>query len=304
MSGWDPRALPDQRGRTVVVTGGNAGLGYWTVEQLAGAGARVILASRSESRSRSAVASVRERVPGADLDVVGLDLSDLASVAAAAERLRSLGPIDVLVNNAGLVVPRHRRRSTAQGTELVVGVNALGHFALTAQVFDVIRPGGRVVGLGSLSTLMVRLDADDLLSERVYRPFRAYAFSKHAVHGFAAELDRRLRAAGDDRMSLLAHPGYAIDSLAAPRPALAGSRLRRALAPLASPFAQGKDTGAWPIVRAAVDPSAASGEFYGPSRRLTGPPVLAAPVASSWDPGFGARLWSLAEERTGVRFRP
>ncbi|CAN5255333.1 SDR family NAD(P)-dependent oxidoreductase [soil metagenome] len=301
---WDPRHLPAQAGRTIVVTGGNAGIGYFTSEQLAGAGARVVLASRSRAKVETAMASIRERVPDADLGFVELDLTSLASVARAAAELRELGGIDVLINNAGLVVPPGHRTLTDDGFEVLVGGNALGHFALTAQVFATIRAHGRIVSLGSMATRMTRLDAADLLSERRYRPFRAYAFSKHAVHGFAFELDRRLRAAADSRESLLAHPGYAITGLAERRPGVNDMSRGKRIAETSMAFvAQGKDHGAWPTVRAAIDPEAEGGQFYGPSRLLTGPPVVLAPVVSSASAEFGATFWALAEEKTGLRFQ-
>jgi hypothetical protein len=153
----------------------------------------------------------------------------------------------------------------------------------------------------------VRLDPDDVLSERRYAPFRAYAFSKHLVQGFGIELDRRLRAAGSERLSLLAHPGFAVSGLAPLRTGISEqSRARRTLEiVLFSAVGQGKDAGAWPSVRAATDPDAVGGTFYGPSfATLRGLPAPLAPVASSAAPEFGARLWSLAEELTGVSFRP
>jgi len=300
---WDPRRLPSAAGRTLVVTGGNAGIGYFTAEQLASSGARVILASRSMQKAERAIASIAERVAGAELDVVPLDLASLSSVAAAAQRLRAMGPIDGLINNAGVVSPPARRATTADGHELVVGSNFFGHFALTAQLWDAMSPTGRVVGLGSMATRLVRFDPSDLLSDRRYRPFRAYGLSKHAVHGFAFELDRRIRAAGEQRLSLLAHPGFAVDGLAERRPGIndvsSGERLRDRVL---SVGAHGKDRGAWPTVRAALDPDAVSGQFYGPSRNMSGPPVTITPVASSATPEFGAHLWALAEERTGVTF--
>ena len=156
-----------------------------------------------------------------------------------------------------------------------------------------------------MSTRMVRLDPSDLLSERRYRPFRAYAFSKHCVHGFAFELDRRLRAAGDSRRSMLAHPGFAVSGLAARRPGVTDQARWRRLSEIVlfSIVGQGKDDGAWSSVRAAIDPDAESGTFFGPSRMaLTGFPAPLAPVTSSASPEFGALLWALAEEKTGVRF--
>ena len=300
---WDPRHLPSAAGRTFVVTGGNAGIGYFTAEQLASAGARVVLASRSAEKARRAVASISAQVPGAALEIVPLDLSSLSSVADAAARLRALGPLDGLINNAGLVSPPARRETTEDGHELIVGTNFFGHFALTAQLWRAMSPRARVVGLGSMATRLVRPDPSDLLSDRHYRPFRAYAFSKHAVHGFAFELDRRIRAAGEHRLSLLAHPGFSVDGLAQRRPGIndisRGERIRDGVLALA---AQGKHQGAWPTVRAALDPDAVSGQFYGPSRNMSGPPVVMAPVVSSATPEFGAHLWALAEERTGVIF--
>lgn len=305
MTVWDPRHLPSQAGRTFVVTGGNAGIGYFTSEQLAGAGGRVILAARNRDKADAAMGSIRSRIPSADLDFVHLDLTSLASVREAAAELAALGPIDALINNAGLVIAPPTRQVTSDGIELIVGGNALGHFALTAQLFPALAREGRVVGLGSMSTRMVRLNASDLLSEKRYQAFRAYAFSKHAVHGFAFELDRRLRAAGDARRSMLAHPGFAVTGLAEKRPGVTDQAPWRRLSEIVlfSIVGQGKDHGAWSSVRAAIDPDAGSGTFFGPSRMLlTGPPAPLAPVTSSASPEFGERLWALAEEKTGVRF--
>ena len=301
---WDPRTPPSQAGTTIVVTGGNAGVGYFTSEQLAAAGARVVLASRSAEKAQLAIDSIRERVPAAALEFVRLDLTSLASVAEAAHAIRALGPIDVLINNAGLVVAKRTRQLTEDGLELTVGGNFLGHFALTAQLWSGLTPTGRVVGLGSDSTRMVRLQADDLLSEKKYRPFRAYAFSKHAVQGFAFELDRRIRAADESRLSLLAHPGYSVNAIASKRPGITDrdATWQRIGETVSGIVAQGKDRGAWPSVRAATDPEAQSGEYYGPQRQLSGPPVITSAVTSSAEPEFGRMLWQLAEQKTGVRF--
>ena len=301
---WDPRILPPQAGRTIVVTGGSTGIGYWVAEQVARAGARVIIAARHAPKAAEAMASIRSRVPGADVTHVPFDLTSIASVRHTAVEIADLGGADVLVNNAGLVFSPPRRNTTDDGLELLVGGNFVGHFALTALLFPVLRD--RVVGLGSLSTRMVRLDPDDLMSERRYRPFRAYAFSKHAVHGFSFELDRRLRAAGDSRKSLLAHPGYAVNELSEKRPGVItdASWWVRLGGHLSAPVGQGKDHGAWPVVRAAIDADAQSGEFYGPRDMfgLRGTPVAGPAVASSASPEFGDRLWSLAEEWSGVIF--
>jgi NAD(P)-dependent dehydrogenase (short-subunit alcohol dehydrogenase family) len=301
---WDPRSLPSQAGRTIVVTGGSTGIGYWACEQLAATGARLVIAARYAPKAQEAIASIRSRVPGAEVLHVPFDLTDLDSIRQTAAAITELGGADVLVNNAGLVVASPRRKTTNDGLELEVGGNFVGHFALTALLFPVLRD--RVVGLGSMATMMTKLDADDLMSEKKYRPFRAYALSKHAVHGFAFELDRRLRAAGSAKKSLLAHPGYAVNELSEKRPEVISNSKgwQRLGGFLSAPFAQGKDHGAWPVVRAAVDPSAESGEFYGPRDMIgmRGTPVVQAPVTSSASPEFGAKLWALAEEWSGVRF--
>ncbi len=304
MTGWDPRALPSLAGRTVVVTGGNAGIGYFTSEQLAGAGARVVIAARSAEKAGLAIRSIRERFPDADVAHVRLDLTSLASVREAAEQLAESRPIHALVNNAGRVIASRRRLLTDDGFEATVGGNFLGHFALTTLLFPALAPDGRIVGLGSDSTRMTKLEADDLWSERRYKPFRAYAFSKHAVQGFHLELARRLTAAGDSRMSLLAHPGWATNVYASKRPGITdrdsvGGRVVEALSGWVG---QGKDRGAWPSVRAVADPDAVNGMFFGPRRELAGVPVPTTPVASSADPAFGAALWADAEQKTSTRF--
>ena len=302
---WDVRALPDLTGKTVVVTGSARGVGYFTAEQLVARGARIVMAVRSAVRADAASASIRARVPGAELEFVQLDLSSLESVRDAAEAIRALGPIDVLINNAGLTSSPRQRETTVDGLELIVGTNALGPFALTAQVFSALSADARIVSLGSLSTQLAKADLTDLLAERgSWSGGRAYATSKHAVHAFAFELDRRLRAAGSARMSLLAHPGFALDGLAPARPGVTdlASRGQR-MAERALWFtAQGKDHGAWPVVRAAVDPHAVGGEFYGPRGRVIGKPVTQKPVAQSAAPEFGAELWRLSEQYTGVTF--
>jgi NAD(P)-dependent dehydrogenase (short-subunit alcohol dehydrogenase family) len=302
---WSPTDLPSQVGKTFVVTGSTAGVGYFTAEQLAGAGARVVIAARSASKAAAAIAAITGQVPTASAVFVPLDLTSLSSVARAATRIRDFGPIDGLINNAGLVVSPRRRQVTEDGIELLTGGNFFGHFALTARVWDALTPDARIIGLGSQSTRMWPLNRGDLLSTRWYQGFRAYAFSKHLVQGFALELDRRLRAAGSERMSLLAHPGFAVSGLAARRTGVSEQSRARRLAEIVlfSAVAQGKDAGAWSTVRAATDPDAVSGTFYGPSfATLKGLPAPLAPVTSSASPAFGSQLWDLAEELTGVRF--
>ena len=300
---WHPDHLPSQEGKTIVVTGGNAGIGYFVSEQLAGAGARVVLASRSEAKADAAIASIRAHVPGARLEFVRLDLSSLGAIREAAEKIRKLGVIDVLVNNAGATSGSNQRVLTEDGLEFVVGSNAFGPYALTALVFPALAPAARVVSLGSMATRLVKLDAGNLQSERGrYNFFRAYAYSKHAMHAFAFELQRKLDASASSVESLLAHPGSAVDLKSSRRPGI--NDRAKPMDYLAAIISQGKDRGAWPIVRAAIDPAARGGEFYGPKRSVAGAPVLIEPVASSAGPKFGAEFWRQAEAATGIRFEP
>ena len=303
---WDPEHLPSQAGRTIVVTGGGAGIGYFISEQLAAAGARVIIASRSRQKAALAIASIREVVPDADL-VARRARSACRSARSqeAADRIRRLGPIDALINNAGLVVSPSRRQVTDDGHELVRRrqlPRALRPHRAGVPLDRRGRAGGRA--WGATRPGWCASTPRTCYSDRRYRPFRAYGLSKHAVQGFALELDRRLRAAGDSRASLLAHPGYSSNAYASKRAGItdrdpAWQRLGEKVSGFVG---QGKDHGAWPAVRAALDPDAVSGQYYGPSRRLAGRPVLTHPAASSASPAFGARLWADAERRTGIPF--
>jgi NAD(P)-dependent dehydrogenase (short-subunit alcohol dehydrogenase family) len=298
---WDPIDLTPQSGKTMVVTGGNAGIGYFVSEQLATAGARVVLASRSQQKADAAIASIRARVPAAELDFVQLDLSSLGAVREAAAKIRKLGTVDVLINNAGATTGSSKRVLTEDGLEFVVGSNAFGPFALTALVFPALGTSARVVSVGSMATRLVKLDPSNLQStEGRYNFFRAYAYSKHAMHAFALELQRKLTVSGSDVESLLAHPGSAVDLLSPRRPGINDDL--KPLDILSAIISQGKDRGAWPIVRAAVDPAATGGEFYGPRRSVTGRPVLLEPVASSASEEFGAEFWRQAQAATGITF--
>ncbi len=297
-------ARPALTGRTIVVTGGTGGLGYWASEQLAQAGASVVIAARSSEKGAAALASLRAHAPGADARFVHLDLAELGSVQRAAEELSALGRIDALVANAG-VLATHGRTETADGFETMIGTNFLGHFALIGRMMPALaaHPGTRVVHLGSISHEFFRLDLDDLQSARRFREFRSYGRSKLAVMTYAFELDRRLRLAGSGVASIVAHPGFSVDELAPerdilPRPKRGNSITRTAYRTIG----QGKDAGAWPIVAAAVDPEAESGQYWGPDgwRQLKGAPAVVGAKAYARDPAIARRLWAEAERLTGV----
>lgn len=303
IDGWDPAGLPEQSGRVIAVTGANAGLGFFTSLQLARAGARVVLVCRDEMKAARARAAIQRLVRGADVSVVRLDTADLGSVRSAAKELSALDRLDVLVTNAGIVHPPRHRTVTADGLELVGATNHFGHFALVARLIDVLErtPGARVVTLGSLATRLVRLDADDLQLERRYTGWQAYAQSKIMSWSFGLELDRRLRAAGAETRALVAHPGYSITGRT---PLVRGvnepSTVERFVDNLQAVFTQGKDWGAWPTVRAAVDPLAQGGDSFGPRYRVKGAPVLETPAAVVRDPDVAAAIWAESERATGL----
>ncbi|MFF3601978.1 SDR family NAD(P)-dependent oxidoreductase, partial [Kitasatospora indigofera] len=194
---WNPSAIPSQAGKTIVVTGANAGLGFFAGQQLAGAGAHVVLACRNPGRADAAALAIRARVPGASVSTLTLDVASLDSVRAASAELLRLGRIDGLVLNAGIVHPPRRRELSSDGLELVLATNYLGHFALTAQLLPALlaTPGSRVVTLGSMISRLMDSSLEDLQLAGGYQPWRAYAQSKIAAQVFGFELDRRLRAA-------------------------------------------------------------------------------------------------------------
>ena len=298
----------DLVGRTIVVTGGNAGLGYFTAEQLARRGARIVIASRNEAKAKLAIDSLLREVEGAEKpSFVHLDLADLASVSRASDELAALPSIDVLVANAGITEGTAESK-TVDGFESMFGTNHLGHFALISQLMPSLlaTASSRIVHLGSISHRFYPLDLDELDSPSRFRSFRSYARSKLAVMTFAFELDRRLRAAGHDTRSIVAHPGFALDELTPLRPGVTpDARPSSAVQTLLGSFAQGKDAGAWPIVLAATDVYLRGGEYVGPAgwQQLKGRPRVTAAKAWSRDRAAAARLWQLSEDLTGASLR-
>ena len=294
-------ALPDLAGRTILVTGANAGIGYWCAEILAGHGARVLLGCRSTERAEVAASSIRAHAPGADLEIVPLDLGSLVSITAAAA---SMGErIDAVICNAG-VKAADRGARTADGHDLMVGTNFVGHFALIARLGDVLADDARVVAVGSLAHRFAEIDPATLAQPWTGPSLRQYGRSKAALMAFAFELNRRWR--GSSRSALCAHPGYAVDPLTPHRDGLAEvPTVTRALAALSRPLVQGKDAGAAPIVHAAVAADATGGDYWGPGGLLEfrGAPRRVAASAQVRSVDVGADLWSVAEHMAGVRFR-
>ncbi|MFM9919235.1 SDR family NAD(P)-dependent oxidoreductase [Lacisediminihabitans sp. H27-G8] len=301
---WDPRSIPSQAGKTFVVTGGNAGIGYFISEQLAAAGGHVIIACRSAAKADAAIAAIHARTPEAQLEHVALGLSSHASVRSAAATLTGRR-IDAIIENAGSIMPSKKRETTVDGNEVMFGTNHLGHFLLTALLYPTLAatPGARVVTMGSGATRLTKAHLTDLQSSSSFAPFAAYGQSKHATQSFGFELDRRLRAARGSVTSLVAHPGSGIDGLSPHRAGVtnpsAGGRLFARVFPFVG---GGKDRAAWSAVRAATDPDAVGGQYWGPRGGFSGPPVRQKPVASSSSAAFGAALWSASEKLVGQAF--
>ncbi|MCF3119657.1 SDR family NAD(P)-dependent oxidoreductase [Streptomyces arenae] len=300
---WTTDHIPDQTGRVFVVTGANSGLGLATTRELARKGGLVILAVRSEEKGRRAVEIITAQQPDARLEVRRLDLADLDSVRAFADRLRADHPrLDVLVNNAGVMAPP--RSLSAQGHELQFAANHLGHFALTGLLLDTLAAGldSRVVTVSSVNHRQARLFFDDLDGERGYRPMAYYNQSKLANAVFGRELHRRLTAADSPVRSVLAHPGYTATNLQHDGPI---GLWRVLLGRIGNPlFAQGPAAGARSQLFAATDPGVRGGEFIGPDgmAELRGGPKRVELAPGAADEETGRRLWEVSEERTGVRF--
>ena len=301
---WTVADMPPLNGKRAIVTGSNSGIGFEAALALAGAGAETIVAARSREKGEAAVARIKARHPASEVRFEALDLASLASVAAFAERIAAGGGrLDILVNNAG-VMALPQRETTEDGFERQIGVNFLGHFALTAHLLPLLcaTEGARVVQLSSLAhKRRGGLDFDNLQGERDYEPWQSYSFSKLAMLMFALELDRRSRLAGWGLVSNAAHPGWAASELIDNG---MGGGFRVGLVKLVWPlFAQSSAAGALPTLYAATAPEAVGGGYYGPQGRgeRKGPPGPARMSDEAQDESAARRLWEEAERLTGVR---
>jgi NAD(P)-dependent dehydrogenase (short-subunit alcohol dehydrogenase family) len=295
---WTWSDVPDQGGRTAVVTGANSGIGYEAARTLAERGASVVLACRDLERAQQAADRIRAGAPGATVTTLHLDLASLASVRRAADQLRGAHHrLDLLINNAGQMFPPSGR--TEEGFELQFGINYLGHFALTGLVLDLLfaTPGSRVVNVSSIAHRFGVIGFDDLQFERrEYRARAAYGQSKLANLLFTYELQRRLAAAEAPAIAVAAHPG------------VTRTQLQRHMAgwtrTVGGVLDQEPRMGALPTLRAAVDPAARGGEYYGPGgwMELRGYPRRVSSSARSHDADVQRRLWERSEQLTGVTF--
>jgi NAD(P)-dependent dehydrogenase (short-subunit alcohol dehydrogenase family) len=297
---WTAADIPDETGRTAVVTGANSGLGAAIARELARAGARVIMAVRSLEKGERAAEDIRDRVPEATLELRRLDLADLGSVRSFAETVGE--PVDLLINNAGVMAPP--RRETKDGFESQFGSNHLGHFALTGLLLPrlLAAPAPRVVTQSSgAHRIPGGINFDDLQWERGYNNWRAYGQSKLANLMFAFELQRRASAAGTALRSLAAHPGYARTNLQFAAPPWYEQLIMRITNPL---IGQSADMGALPALYAASSPELPGGTFVGPSGFMEqrGYPKVVTAAGKAYDEQAWRRLWEVSEELTGVTY--
>ncbi|MCT7658597.1 SDR family NAD(P)-dependent oxidoreductase [Mycobacterium deserti] len=297
MSKWTTANIPDQTGRTAVITGANTGLGYETAAALAARGAHVVLAVRNLEKGKAAADLIVGRSPGASVALQELDLTSLASVRSAAGQLRSeYDSIDLLINNAGVMMTP--RSTTKDGFELQFGTNHLGHFALTNLLLDRVlaAPGSRIVTVSSTGHRFVRgIRFHDLQWEQQYNRVRAYGQSKLANLMFTYELQRRLH--NTQTIAAAAHPGGSKTELTRnlPRPVAA-------LSSLLEPLFQDADMGALPSLRAATDPGVLGGQYFGPDGfgEQRGYPKIVGSTDASHDADAQRRLWAVSEELTSV----
>lgn len=297
MTNFTAADVPDQTGKTVFITGANTGLGFEAAKTLAGKGARVLIGCRSKDKAEQARKTILAEYPKADVAIVELDLGNLKSVTKAAAVVAKEPQLDVLINNAGIMIPPYEL--TVDGFESQLGVNHLGPFALTGLLLDKLRdnPNARIVSTSSIAHKRGKIHFDDINAEHGYNPIVRYSQSKLANLYFAYELQRRLEAAGDTVISVAAHPGIADTELSRyiPKPLML-------MAPLFRPLFNTPAQGAWPTLCAATSDQVAGGDYYGPSKRgeTAGPARKVQSTRRSHNLETARKLWDLSIEMTGV----
>jgi NAD(P)-dependent dehydrogenase (short-subunit alcohol dehydrogenase family) len=303
---WTTADMPDLTGKVIIVTGANSGIGYEAAKEFTRKGAQTIMACRSMEKAEAALAVIRSEIPDAPAEIMHLDLASQASIRRFAEEFKvKYDQLDVLVNNAGIMWAPYSL--TEDGYESHFGTNHLGHFALTGLLIDLLlnSPGSRVVNVSSTGHRTGNIDFDNLMYEggKGYQRQRVYGRSKLANLLFTYELQRRYEAIGADAMATAAHPGGSNTNL--------GYDVRdrwyaKAFNPLINRMIQGADMGALPTIRAAVDPLAKGGDYYGPNGLFEqgGYPIVVQSSKASHNLDDAQKLWQVSEELTGVTFDP
>jgi NAD(P)-dependent dehydrogenase (short-subunit alcohol dehydrogenase family) len=301
---WDSTNIPNLKGKVIIVTGGNTGIGLQAAMAFAGKGAETILACRNEIKARRAVILIQSSFPGSCVKYLHLDLANLESVHRFAESFsNSFGRLDILLNNAGVILNPYR--TTDDGFESQMGINHLGHFALTGLLMDIIAKtdGSRVVNVSSKIHRFGRMDFEDLQysSGIGYSRIGAYSRSKLANLLFTYELDRRFQMANINAQAMAVHPGYAYTDFGRAR---FFRVLKYMFYPLVLVITQSAEQGALPSLRASVDPVVKGGDFLGPGGRfqIRGSPVNISSIGASHNRADATILWEISEKLTGVRF--
>lgn len=306
---WSTRDIPDLTGKRAAITGVTGGLGVNVAIELGRHGAALSVTARDDAKAAAALKHIAHEAPGTAVDVVELDLADLAATkAAAATLVDAVDHLDILINNAGVMATP--KRLTVDGFELQMGTNHVGHFAWTATLWPLLRrSNARVVSVSSLMHTVVRgIDLRSLTTEgspRRYSRWQSYGESKLANLLFALELDRRAKAAGSGVVSVAAHPGYASTNLTRSGPRLGGNSLpAMGMHQVSRVVGQSAAMGAWPLLMAATDPGLAGGEYVGPSRmrQLRGKPRLVGMSRTAHDTDLAGTLWTASQTATGVGF--
>ncbi len=300
---WDAEQIPNLAGKVVVVTGANSGIGLEAAREFARKGAHTILACRSEKRGQRAVGELREELPNAQVHLMTLDLASLASIERFAQDFtQTCSRLDVLVNNAAIMAVPYS--VTEDGFESQMGINHLGHFALTGRLLQPLlsTPHARVVNVSSTAHRAGRMDYGNLLFENGgYSPFRAYCRSKLANLLFTLSLQRRFENTGANALALAAHPGMATTNIGNH---LHDNRTFRISGMLTSGIVQSASMGALPTLRAAVDPQAEGGHFYGPLgfAGQRGHPGVVSSTAASRNATAAEQLWKASAQLTGINY--
>ena len=303
---WTTADMPDLTGKKVIVTGANSGVGYEAARAFAIKGAHVVFASRSQERAEAAVAKLRQQSPDVTVEIILLDLADLAAVHEFARSYNAHHDrLDILVNNAGIMAIPYRQ--TADGFEMQFGTNHLGHFALTGLLLEPIlaTEGARVVTVSSMLHRAGKINLDDLQGQQGYNKRAAYSQSKLANLLFAYELQRKLARAQQSAISVGAHPGYSATNLQHVGPNMEDSAVQRAMMSMSNTlFAQSSEMGALPTLYAATAPDVNGCDYIGPGgfMNMRGYPVKEVSSAASYDEAAARRLWDLSETLTGVRY--
>lgn len=301
---WTLNDMPSLKGKTIIVTGGNSGLGYQAVRAFASKGGQVIMACRSASRGEEARKQIVAEFKTADITVMNLDLNDLSSVKAFVQEFKkSHQQLHVLLNNAGIMMTPYGK--SKDGIESQQATNHFAHFALTGLLMDIIRktPKARVVNVSSIAHRQGKMDFSNLLYEngKDYSPMKAYGRSKLENLLFTYQLQKYFEAQKIDAIAVVAHPGVSNTNLFNN---MGAKWMMTILKPLVGMFVQPASMGALPEIRAAVDASVKGGEYYGPdgNREMKGYPVVVQPDKSTFNKEDAPKLWKFSEEITGVKF--